>query len=379
MNTQSNDKVIAYLTLFSGLLVSGVAIYYSVVGLTAIFAAATIPIIIMGIALELSKLSATVWLKQNWNHASKLIKSYLITAILVLMLITSMGIFGFLSKAHLDQSLLPTDLVSKIQIIDNQIKVEQEYIDTAKKTLQYLDSSSTQIMDRTSSEAGARRAIQLRNSQKSERVALSATIESHQTTISKLSEERSLLYSKVKSFEAEVGPIKYLASFFYNDTTEATLEKAVTWVIITLIVVFDPLAVVLLLAAQTSFQKLKETEATLVNISREMPSKELEEDTETVQSILDSHPYLLKPFVHFTNLNPIVEAMPEAKLDAMTIAKTYIPPSEVLNRSNNSLFVQNEEQGVSNLWSKTVSTSTNITREEYVKTIQDRIDNIKRK
>ena len=378
MNIRSNDKAIAYLTLFSGLLVSAVAIYYSVVGLTAIFAAATIPIIIMGAALELSKLSATVWLKQNWDHSPKLIKAYLIVAIMVLMLITSMGIFGFLSKAHLDQSLLPTDLVSRIQVIDDQIKVEQEYISDAKKSLQYLDSASNQIMDRTSSEAGAKRAIQLRNSQKLERTSLTAAIQSHQNRISELTSERVTLTSKVKSFEAEVGPIKYLASFFYNDTSQATLEKAVTWVIMTLIVVFDPLAVVLLLAAQTSFQNLKGlSEQPKIYIEKTITPTP-EEDTADTQSILDLHPYLRKPFSHFTNLKPMV-AEDFKSTEAVKIAKTYLSPSEILNRSNNSLFVQNEEQGVSNLWSKTVSTSTNITREEYVKTIQDRIDNIKRK
>lgn len=376
MNIHSNDKAIAYLTLFSGLLVSSVAIYYSVVGLTAIFAAATVPIVIMGTALELSKLSATIWLKQNWCYAPKLIKTYLIIAISVLMLVTSMGIFGFLSKAHLDQSLLPSDLVSRIQIIDDQISVEKQHIEDARKSLQYLDTASTQVMDRTTTESGAKRAIQLRNSQKAERAVLADVIQKHQARISELTVERSSLSSKVKGFEAEVGPIKYLASFFYNDASQETLEKAVTWVILILILVFDPLAVALLLAAQTSFQNIR-------NIKSELPDQipVLKKDPEVIEadSILKSHPYLLKPFVHFSNIKPIVAIVEDGIQSAKSIAKSYLTPSEILNRSNDSLFVQNEEQGESSLWSKTVSTSTSITREEYIKTIQDRIDNVKGK
>lgn len=375
MKLQFNDKHIAYLTLFSGLLVSAVAIYYSVVGLTAIFAAATIPVIIMGTALELSKLSATIWLKQNWDISPVLIKLYLIVAIIVLMLITSMGIFGFLSKAHLNQSLLPADLVSKIQIIDEQLKVEQQYIDDAKKSLQYLDTATSQVMDRTNSEAGAKRAIQLRNSQKSERAQLAKTVQDHQDRILSLSEERAKLSSTVKGFEAEVGPIKYIAGFFYNDTSQQTLEKAVTWVILTLIVVFDPLAVILLLAAQTSFRRLQDLDQ-----HRAEPAATPQDNSSTPveKSLFELHPYLLKPFVHFTNLTPIV-ASENKDIDAIKIARTYIEPVKTISTSNHSLFVQNEEQGESNLWSKTVSTSTNITREEYLKAIQGRIDNTKKK
>ena len=106
MRYQTSDKIIAWITLLSGLTISAVAIYYSVAGLVAIFSAAVIPIIVMGVALEVSKLAATVWLKQNWTRAPNFIRGYLLAAITILMLITSMGIFGFLSKAHSDQSLV---------------------------------------------------------------------------------------------------------------------------------------------------------------------------------------------------------------------------------------------------------------------------------
>ena len=116
MRIHTSDKFIAWSTLLSGLTVSAVAIWYSVAGLMAIFSAAVIPIIVMGVALEISKLTGTVWLKQNWNRAPYFIRAYLLAAIAILMLITSMGIFGFLSKAHSDQSLVSGDVLSRIAI-----------------------------------------------------------------------------------------------------------------------------------------------------------------------------------------------------------------------------------------------------------------------
>ena len=121
--------ILAWLLLLTGLTISAVAIYYSVVGLTAIFSAAVIPIIIMGSALEVGKLVCASWLKENWERAPVYMKSYMITAVMILMLITSMGIFGFLSKAHNDQNLVSGDVQSKIAIYDEKIKTEKENIE----------------------------------------------------------------------------------------------------------------------------------------------------------------------------------------------------------------------------------------------------------
>ena len=95
--------ILAYLLLLTGLTISSVAIYYSVVGLTAIFSAAAVPIMIMGVSLEVAKLVCATWIKQHWTRVPILMKTYMVIAVIVLMLITSMGIFGFLSKAQNDQ------------------------------------------------------------------------------------------------------------------------------------------------------------------------------------------------------------------------------------------------------------------------------------
>ena len=259
MKLYSSDKIIAYLALISGLSISAVAVYYSVAGLVAIFAAAAIPIMIMGVVLELSKLVASVWLKQNWDRAPRGLKWYLTTAVVVLMIITSMGIFGFLSKAHLDQNLVGGDVVDRVAILDEKIKTQRDNIEAARKALRQMDEAVDQTMARSNDEKGADKAANLRRSQQRERTNLQNDIAKSQTEIAKLNEERAPIAKDLRAVEAEVGPIKYIAKLIYGDNSDANLlEKAVTWVIMIIIFVFDPLAVLLLLASQYSFQWLRE-------------------------------------------------------------------------------------------------------------------------
>jgi hypothetical protein len=262
MKPTLNEKFLAYLALFSGLSLSVVAEYYSILGLTSIFAAAVIPVVIMGIALGLGKITATLWLKQNWSIAPWSMRVYLFTAIIVLMIVTSMGIFGFLSKAHSDQSLVSGDVQAKISIYDEKIKIARENIDVNRKALKQMDEAVDQVMGRSTTETGADKAVAVRRSQQKERGRLLAEIETYQKTISILAEERAPIAAEVRKVEAEVGPIKYIAQFVYGEANEGLLERAVTWVIIILIVVFDPLAVILLLSSQVSFQNFRERENT---------------------------------------------------------------------------------------------------------------------
>ena len=258
-----SDKIIAYLTLISGLTISAVAVWYSVAGLVSIFAAGALSIIIMGVALEGSKLVATVWLKWNWKRAPRMIKIYLISAIAILMLITSMGIFGFLSKAHLDQSLVSGDVVDKVAIIDEKIKTQRDNIEAARKALRQMDEAVDQTMARSNDEKGADKAAALRRQQQRERTNLQNDIAKSQAEIAKLNEERAPIAKELRVVEAEVGPIKYIAKLIYGDNPDANiLEKAVTWVIIIIVLVFDPLAVVLLLASQYSFQWFRQEKDT---------------------------------------------------------------------------------------------------------------------
>jgi flagellar basal body-associated protein FliL len=264
--------ILAYLLLLTGLTISAVAIYYSVVGLTAIFSAAAIPIIIMGSALEIGKLVCASWLKANWERAPRFIKYYMIIAVIVLMLITSMGIFGFLSKAHNDQNLVSGDVQSKIAVYDEKIKTAKDNIDANRKALKQMDEAVDQVMGRSSDEKGAEKAVAIRRSQQKERARLQSEIASEQKLVATISEERAPIAAEVRKVEAEVGPIKYIAKFIYGDhgADENMLEKAVTWIIILIVIVFDPLAVIMLLAAQMTFGWKRE-ELKPVSISNFVP------------------------------------------------------------------------------------------------------------
>jgi len=256
--------ILAWLLLLTGLTISSVAIYYSVVGLTAIFSAAAIPIMIMGVSLEVAKLVCATWIKQYWTQVPRLMKTYMVTAVVLLMLITSMGIFGFLSKAHNDQNLVSGDVQSKIAIYDEKIKTARDNIEANRKALRQMDEAVDQVMGRSTDEKGADKAVAIRRSQAKDRQALSRDIEANQKIISTLNDEAAPIRAEVRKVEAEVGPIKYIAAFLYGVTPDAgMLEKAVTWIIITIVVVFDPLAVIMLLAAQMTFawRRGEETDA----------------------------------------------------------------------------------------------------------------------
>ena len=166
-----------------------------------------------------------------------------------------MGIFGFLSKAHNDQNLVSGDVQSKIAIYDEKIKTARDNIDANRKALKQMDEAVDQVMGRSSDEKGADKAVAIRRGQQKERARLQAEITAEQKTISQISEERSPIAAEVRKVEAEVGPIKYIAKFIYGEkgADENMLEKAVTWIIIMIVIVFDPLAVIMLLAAQMTF------------------------------------------------------------------------------------------------------------------------------
>ena len=262
MKITAVDKSLAFLTLFSGLAISAVAIFYSVAGLISIFAAAVVPIMVMGVVLEVGKLVATLWLKQNWSIAPRFIKGYLLAAVVILMFITSMGTFGYLSKAHLDQAVPTGDIAAKVAIIDEKIKTQKDNIDVARKALSQMDASVDQTIARSTNEQGATRAAQLRKSQAKERASLQADVAKAQAEIAKLNDERAPVAQELRKVEAEVGPIKYIAALIYGDTLDQNLlESAVRWVIILIVIIFDPLAVVLLLASQYSFQYFRDNTA----------------------------------------------------------------------------------------------------------------------
>ena len=328
-----------YFTLFVALTISAVAEFYSIVGLTAIFSAAFWPIVIMGASLGVGKVTAAVWLKLNWERASWTYKLYLVPAVVFLMLLTSMGIFGFLSKAHSDQSMVSGDSMAKVAIYDEKIKISKDNIDANRKALKQMDEAVDQVMGRSSDEKGADKAVQIRRSQQKERARLQSEIASEQKTIAALSEERAPLAAEFRKVEAEVGPIKYIAALVYDDNPDANiLEKAVRLVIILIVAVFDPLALVLILAAQQSLRWAQEEKNDQAAMSIVPPKDEdirpfTEEEIEALNK--DPHPpgwmfdkltYLKDgASMFFKNTKPMVAPKEEPEIPIETI---YVNPPD---------------------------------------------------
>jgi hypothetical protein len=263
------------LTLLVALTLSAIAAWYSVLGLTAIFAAAVIPIIIMGGSLEIAKVVTTVWLHKYWDRSGWKLKLYLIPAVVALAFLTSMGIFGFLSKAHSDQTLVSGDVGAKVELIDERIKISRENIAMNQVALEQMNNQVDQLLGRTDDDKGANRAVQVRRQQTRERNRLNNEIEAEQVKIAKLSEEAAPIRAEIRKIEAEVGPIKYIAALIYGDNPDSNLlERAVRWMIILIVLVFDPLALTLVLAAQSSYRWLDDD---LRNRKKEEDSKESED------------------------------------------------------------------------------------------------------
>ena len=305
--------MLIFLLFLCALALSGAAAFYSIVGLMAIFAAAPIPIAIMGSLLEGSKLVVASWLYRNWKEVPVLLKTYLTSALVILMFLTSMGIFGFLSKAHMDQGVPTGDLAAKIALIDEKIAVEKENIDAARKTLTQLDDQVNQTLTRTASatdDTAVSRSVAIRRNQARERLAISNELERSRAAIARLNEEKAPLAAELRKVEAEVGPIKYIAALIYEESaSQEILEKAVRWVTILIVAVFDPLAVILLIAANWSLvrrdKKVVEPSKSEENIPL-VTKKSEEPAVNEEKTIWEKHPYLTKPFIHFKGLAPMV-------------------------------------------------------------------------
>lgn len=311
------------ITLLVALALSTVAAYYSIIGLTAIFAGAVIPIIIMGSILEIGKITTTVWLRKYWKQCSLILKLYLVPAVVMLAILTSMGIFGFLSKAHTDSGLISGDVQAKLALFDEKIKTERDNIEVARKALQQMDAQVDARLSRGDSEQGAERAVQIRRQQQGERQKLLREINDAQSRITKLNEERAPIAAENRKVEAEVGPIKYVAALIYGDNPDANLlERAVRWVIILLVIVFDPLAIALVLAANSSKEwdkKVKEVKHNDIQSDPIVPNPNVPLREEVIPSPENE-----------ILITPVKEPEPELELKLVEIEKPE-PPKDDYN------------------------------------------------
>ena len=240
------------LTFLSAISISVIAAGYSIIGLATLFAGAVIPIIAMGSALEVGKLVAASWLYNNWNSdVPRLLKGYLFGAIIVLIFITSLGIFGFLSKAHLDQVKPTSGNNIKIELLDKQINQQNLIIERAEKQISLLDKALEVYIDKEY----VTRGLKERKKQEEERNTLNTAINEASDKIAELTNQKASLSLEQDKIEAEVGPIKYVAELIYGENAQDNFDKAVRFVILILIFVFDPLAVLLLIAANISLRQ----------------------------------------------------------------------------------------------------------------------------
>ena len=247
---------LSLLTFVTSLAIASVAAWYSIIGLTAIFSAAVIPIIIMGIVLEIGKLVAASWVYTYWNETAKLLRAYLVSAVVILMLITSMGIYGFLSKSHIDAGVGTNQTYVKVERLDSRIQSEQRVIYRADKQLRTLDDALERYIELGAVSKGLKK----REEQEPERKLLQSTITKSQNKIDVYLDEKSEYELEIRNFEVEVGPLKYIAALIYGDDAKSMLDETVRYVILLLIFVFDPLAVLLLIAANQSYRKEKPVE-----------------------------------------------------------------------------------------------------------------------
>ena len=253
------------LTFLSAILLSGIAAYYSIIGLAAIFTGAFWPIVFMGSVLEMSKLVTASWLYRNWKTCPFLLKSYLTSAVVILMVITSMGIFGFLSKAHIDSTLEAGANSVEIRTIKQQEKIANERLEYLLKRAGNPETASANV-DRQ--------------------------IQQTQRELADINKRKLPLLKEENKLVAEVGPIKYIGDMVYGTDDANAIDKAVRLVIMLIMVVFDPLAVLLLIAANMSMQQrsgkpiIKDGEivgVTAQDIPVFVPKKEDTKETDKVE------------------------------------------------------------------------------------------------
>ena len=236
------------LPFLTAIALSGIAAYYSVIGLAQIFPGSYWPIIIMGSVLETAKLVTVSWVYNHWKNTFSALKLYFLIAVVLLMGITSMGIFGYLSKAHIEHSSTVAPQVARIEIYDEKIKALQATIERNDKNLSQYDEAVDQILGRSKDEKGAEKSSQIRKAQQKDRERIASENARLRKEIQKLNEDKMPLSLEVKKAESDLGPIKYVAEVVYGTQDRDLIDKAVRLVIFVIIVVFDPLAVLLLLS-----------------------------------------------------------------------------------------------------------------------------------
>jgi hypothetical protein len=271
-----------WLTLFTSLTLASCAAYFSIVGLMTIFSGAALSVLVMASVLEFGKLVSAAWLHYEWERINNLVRAYFTTAVLVLMFITSMGIFGFLSKAHIDSALVGDSYSLEASIIDKRIDAKQLQLDNLTGRLENLDYvlQTSRPEDRN----------YVNRVQTEERNLINADIDILVQDIVKLNEDKIPVQKKQLDQEAELGPIKYIADMIYGDEAESMYDNAVRWVILIIIFVFDPLAIMLLIVSTAAFKRDREKPSKPLVDEKQIMNMEVEEKRSGLTTTLSRRP-----------------------------------------------------------------------------------------
>lgn len=238
-----------YIAFFSAVLLAVVAAAFSVIGLAQIFHGAFVSVVIMGASLELAKLSTAMLVHRYWDTLTLTLKSYLIIATAVLMLLTSAGIFGYLSKASQTLATGITQSTTQISFIVEELEQLEKQKERQQSILDRLDG----MIDKYTSQENfrdVRRGAILYQNQKEVRDQALNEISEINTRVRELNQQKVELQKSVTEVEVEVGPAVYIAQLLYEDKGIDSIENAIRIAILLIIFAFDPLAICLLLACQ---------------------------------------------------------------------------------------------------------------------------------
>lgn len=258
-----------WLTLFTSLSLAATAAYFSIIGLMTIFSGAALSIAVMASILEFGKIVSAAWLHYEWDRINNLVRTYFTTAVVVLMLITSMGIFGFLSKAHIDASVTSDSYSLEASIVDKRLDGKQLQLDNLTGRLENLDYvlQTSKPEDRN----------YVNRVQTDERNEINAQIDILVDEIVALNEQKMPILRQQLDQEAELGPVKYIADMIYGEEAEEYYDNAVRWIILTIIFVFDPLAIMLLIVSTAAFKREREAPAKPLVDEKQIMNMEIEE------------------------------------------------------------------------------------------------------
>lgn len=245
------------LLLIAALCLSAVSAYYSIVGLAAIFHSAWISVAVLASILEVCKLILASWLYRNWSSIQVLLRGYLTLAVVVLMLITSMGIFGYLSKAHVEQDVTNQSIQLRLQQLDIQLSQKQQDLERIERDLAQLDRSINIQLDANRAQG----ALAARRQQQAERDRLRQEREASQNQILAINQQKTSLRQEQNNQLSKLGPLIYVAELFGADGEQS--KSAVKWMIVILVFVCDPLAVLMIMAANSKKDIVKPDEGTI--------------------------------------------------------------------------------------------------------------------